>query len=263
VSLMLHALVQAVRRRLAEQADPAKAGPMQAYMKSTMPFRGVPGPAQKALWKELLDTHALASRREWTQVVRQLWQTAQFREERYAAVALVSHRSYLGYRTAEALPLLDEMIVTGAWWDFVDALATHPLADVLKAETTRGRGRAIRRRLEGWARGSDLWKRRAAILCQIGAGAEIDAEFLYRCIGPNLLDAEPSRQRDLRDDFFIRKAIGWALRQYARVAPDDVRRYVRANQTRLSPLSRREALKALQPRALAFSKTSSFRLPAR
>ena len=182
---MSHALVQAVRRRLQEQADPAKAGPMQAYMKSTMPFRGVPGPAQKALWKELLAADTLTSREEWTQVIRELWHTAQFREERYAAVALVSHHAYLRYRTAEALPLLDEMIVTGAWWDFVDALATHPLADVLQAEPSRGRGRSIRRRLESWARGSDLWKRRAAILCQIGSGASTDVAFLYRCLEPS------------------------------------------------------------------------------
>jgi 3-methyladenine DNA glycosylase AlkD len=120
------------------------------------------------------------------------------------------------------------MIVTGAWWDYVDAVATHHLGEVLRNEPARTT--ALMRR---WSRDSHLWKRRAAILCQIRFKDDTDLDLLYACIEPNLGDR----------DFFIRKAIGWALRQYAWTDAREVSRYVQANRDRLSPLSLREALK--------------------
>lgn len=236
-------LVQAIRRRLAELADPAKAGPMQAYMKSALPFRGVSGPAQKAVLRALFAEYPLTSRAAWSAAVLALWRDARYREEWYAAIALLSHRRYRAYRDARLLPLLAELIVTGAWWDVVDAVATHPLGDVLRHETAQGRGAGMRRRLLGWARGRNVWKRRAAMLSQIGFGGETDREFLYACIAPSLLDVGGVPRDDIRHDFFIRKAIGWALRQYARVDAGEVRRFVTAHAAQLSPLSIREALK--------------------
>jgi len=251
-----HPLVRKVRRRLREQADPDRAAPMQAYMKSAMPFLGVTAPAQQRLWRELFAAPVLASLDEWRSVVLTLWREARYREERYAAIALADHGAYRSFRTAAAVPMLEEMIVSGAWWDFVDALATHHLGDVLQAELAAGRGAAMRRLLLTWARGDDLWKRRAAILCQIRFKQNTDTRLLYACIEPSLLarvDSEAPYQRtggdrgtrptEIRYDFFIRKAIGWALRQYAWIAPDEVRRYVEAHRERLSPLSVREALK--------------------
>jgi 3-methyladenine DNA glycosylase AlkD len=84
-----------------------------------------------------------------------------------------------------------------------------------------------------WSTDENLWKRRVAIICQIAFKKDTDLELLYANIEPNLEDR----------DFFIRKAIGWALRAYAWTDPEEVARYVRAHETRLSPLSRREALK--------------------
>jgi 3-methyladenine DNA glycosylase AlkD len=162
--------------------------------------------------------------------VLELWRAAKFREERYAAVGLASDRRYLAYRTRAAIPLLEEMIVTGAWWDYVDALASHPLGDVLVSDP-RGVAPVMRK----WARGRDMWMRRAAILCQLRRKRDTDLALLYDCIEPNLADRE----------FFMRKAIGWALRQYAWTDPAEVDRYVRTNHARLSPLSTREALKNL------------------
>jgi 3-methyladenine DNA glycosylase AlkD len=93
----------------------------------------------------------------------------------------------------------------------------------------------MRAAMLAWSRDADLWKRRVAIISQRHCGAATDEALLFACITPNLADRE----------FFIRKAIGWALRQYARVAPDAVRQYVRAHANEISPLSRREALKHL------------------
>jgi 3-methyladenine DNA glycosylase AlkD len=84
-----------------------------------------------------------------------------------------------------------------------------------------------------WSRSKDLWKRRTSILCQLGFKAETDLGLLYECIAPSLGSRE----------FFLQKAIGWALRQYAWTDGAEVRRYVRLNRDRLSALSSREALK--------------------
>ncbi len=124
--------------------------------------------------------------------------------------------------------MYEEMIVTGAWWDTVDTLATHRLGDLLRNERV-----AMKRKMRAWCRDQNLWKRRSAILCQIRFKEDTDLELLYACIEPSLATRE----------FFLRKAIGWALRQYAWTNPREVQRYVRQHAKQLSGLSRREALK--------------------
>jgi 3-methyladenine DNA glycosylase AlkD len=200
-------------------------------MKSEMPFRGISAPVQKRLLRELFVTHPIASCGELRAVALALWRRAKFREERYAAIALTDQRRYAHCLDLDAVPMCEEMIVTGAWWDYVDPIATHHLGTIL--ERVPRRMKPLMRR---WARADDsLWKRRAAILCQIRFKAETDLELLYDCIEPNAGER----------NFFIRKAIGWALRQYAWTDPLEVRRFVAANASRLSPLSVREATKNL------------------
>jgi 3-methyladenine DNA glycosylase AlkD len=225
---MTHALVRAARNALEQAEDPATARAMQAYMKSAMPFRGVSAPEQRRIWTRVFSKYPLESFDEWKHVALELWLGAAFREERYAAIGLTDLRRYASYRTFAAVPMFEEMIVTGAWWDFVDALATHQLGDILRTEPRR-----MTPLMRQWAKHPDMWKRRAAILCQIRLKRETDLDLLYACIAPNLADR----------DFFIRKAIGWALRQYAWTDAKEIRRYVAANRSRLSPLSVREAMK--------------------
>jgi 3-methyladenine DNA glycosylase AlkD len=206
---------------------------MQAYMKSRMPYRGVSAPIQRRLWRDLFAAHPMRSCDELRTTALELWRGAKFREERYAAIALTDLRRYAHCQVAEAVPMYEEMIVTGAWWDYVDAIATHHLGTVL-----RGDPRRLTPLMRRWAKAGDsIWKRRAAILCQVRFKTRTDLDLLYDCIEPNV-----SHQ-----DFFIRKAIGWALRQYAWSDPAEVKRYVAANRTRLSPLSVREALKNVGP----------------
>jgi 3-methyladenine DNA glycosylase AlkD len=209
-------------------ADPARAKGARAYMKSDMPFHGVSSPVQRGLWRELFAAHPLTSRADWQRVILELWRPATFREERYAAVGLASDRRYLSYRTPHVIPMLEELIVSGAWWDYVDALASHPLGDVLVSDPPK-----VSRVMRRWAKAPDMWKRRSAILCQLRRKRDTDLTLLYDCIEPNLADRE----------FFIRKAIGWALRSYAWTDPVEVTRYVKAHRARLSPLSAREAVK--------------------
>jgi len=225
-------LVTAVRRALRDAADPVKAPQMQAYMKSSMPYRGVSAPEQKRLWRDIFAAHSLDTAAAWRDAVLELWREAGFREERYAAIALASHKRYAVYRTMTALPLFEELIVTGAWWDYVDPIATRPLGELLRTYPVR-----MKRLLRRWARADDMWQRRAAILAQLHFKHETDLALLYDCIEPNL---------DSRE-FFLRKAIGWALRQHAWTDAREVQRYVHAHRDRLSPLSVREALKNVGP----------------
>ena len=217
-----------LRRELRRVAQPEKAGPMQAYMKSSMPYHGVPAPAADKVFKSVFSTLEFPNAESWRQAVLHIWRNARFREERYAAIALARQRRFAAYQTMDALPMYEEMIVTGAWWDFVDTIAAHSVGPLLRTNKS-----SMRRTMLRWSHSKDMWKRRTSILCQLTFKQETDLTLLYACIEPSMDSSE----------FFLRKAIGWALRQYAWTNPDEVRRYVQKNLDRLSPLSRREALK--------------------
>ena len=224
-------LISAVREALAQHSDPAKSAAMQAYMKSPMPFLGVPAPRQAQVFRQVFAAHPLSSFDEWRDTVLALWREARFREERYAAIALTGDRRYRAFQTLAALPLYEEMVVTGAWWDLVDTIAVHRVGDLLRAHPA-----TMRDTMLAWSRDADKWKRRTAILSQNAAKAATDEDLLFACVTPNLTDP----------DFFIRKAIGWALREYAKANPASVRRYVAEHEAAISPLSRREALKHIE-----------------
>jgi len=201
---------------------------MQVYMKSAMPYHGVPAPQCRKIFREVFRSIRLASDEEWQQLVLHVWHKAKFREERYAAIALCEMRAADAYQTLDALPLYEELIVTGAWWDYVDVLASHRLGTLLRRYPS-----PMAREMRRWSRCDNIWKRRSAILCQLQFKTDTNLKLLYDCITPSLAS----------DEFFLRKAIGWALRQYAWTNPDEVHRYVRVNRDKLSPLSQREALK--------------------
>ncbi len=217
-------LVSAIRDALRDAADAERAPGMQAYMKSPMPFRGVPVPSVRSIAKAALRAHPLLTLDELAAAVRTLWDEAEFREERYAASALLATK--IGTGRLELVPLYEHLATTGAWWDHVDDLA-HRIADLHDAHPPETA--AIVRR---WSTDADLWLRRLAIISQLGRRDRVDPALLTQVIEPNIADRE----------FFIRKAIGWALREYARVEPEWVRTFVAAHDD-LSGLSKREALK--------------------
>ena len=227
-------VVREVRIRLADAADPTKAPQMQAYMKSEMAFRGVVAPALKRLCRGVFDAHRLEDRPAWRSAVLGLWDGAGFREERYAALSLATHRYYRGYQDADTLDLYRHLVETGAWWDFVDAIASRSVGPILRADLDE-----VAPRMRAWAGDEHMWVRRTAILCQLASKAETDPELLTHTIDANLDDSRFGRE------FFVRKAVGWALREYARTDPAWVVEFVDRRSTRLSGLSRREAVKNL------------------
>lgn len=229
-------LITEVRFALAASADPSRAPRMQAYMKSALPFFGVPSTPMRQLARQAAERRPFRSFEAWRDTILALWREASHREERYVALEFAADRRYRRYRTREALALYEELVTTGAWWDLVDSVA-HLLRDLVRDDHDW-----MAEQMRGWSRDPNLWKRRAAIISQLGLKAGTDWELLKDCIEPNL---EGEREMATGDAFWIRKAIGWALREYARTAPETVRAYVAALDARLSPLSRREALKHL------------------
>jgi 3-methyladenine DNA glycosylase AlkD len=228
------ALAETLRAKLTEAADPARAPGMQAYMKSAMPYLGVSAVPMRQACKAAFAGLAWPDAAAWQADVLAIWRGAQYREERYAAIELTGVRAARAFQRIHALEMYEEMIVDGAWWDYVDAIVTQRFWAILQNDRA-----AMKAAMLAWSRDGDMWKRRSAILCQIKAKAATDLDFLYACILPSLDSTE----------FFLRKAIGWALRDSAWTDPAVVERYVAAKATRLSGLSRREALKNIGKRS--------------
>ncbi|BBH16629.1 DNA alkylation repair protein [Nocardioides baekrokdamisoli] len=187
-----------------------------------MPFLGVRNPEVRRLTRAVVRG---ASAEALVATARALWDGAEFREERYAATEILGRPVLAG--DWSLAPLHEHIARTGAWWDHVDETARRiaDLHDAHPVETA-----ALVRR---WASDESFWINRLAILSQLGRRERTDVHLLTDVIGPHLGSRE----------FFLRKAIGWALREYAKTDPDWVRAYVDA--TEMSPLSRREALKRL------------------
>ncbi|KAA1421181.1 DNA alkylation repair protein [Nocardioides humilatus] len=218
-------LTAAVRNSLRAAADPSLAPGQQAYMKSALPFLGVRVPEVRRLTRALVKELGIRERDRLVAAATSLWDEATHREERYAAAVLLAQPVLRGDLTL--VPLVEHLVRTGAWWDHVDELA-HRVGELHDAHPA-----ATAALVRDWVRDDFLWIRRLAILGQLGRKDRIDLEVLADVIEPNRDDPE----------FFIRKAIGWALREASYVHPGWVRSYVDAHE--LSPLSRREALKRI------------------
>jgi 3-methyladenine DNA glycosylase AlkD len=229
-------LAAAVRTALAGAGNPDRALAQQAYMKSALPYRGITSPELREVLRPLLADPGLAphDRSEWVRTVRALWDDPEVREERYAAVAVAGHRAARPWQDLEALHLYRHLVETGAWWDLVDGIAPDLVGAILLShkETVDP---VIRR----WAVDDHMWVRRAAILAQLKHRTETDTDLLAEVLDANLEDSAHGRE------FFVRKAVGWALRQYARTDPAWVSTYVSTRGARLSGLSRREATRHL------------------
>jgi 3-methyladenine DNA glycosylase AlkD len=197
-------------------------------MKSAMPYHGVPTSLLRKICKATFAEVKFASPSDWQFLVLDLWRNAHFREERYAALHLAGDKRGRAFQTPSAMTMYEELIVTGAWWDYVDGIASRRVGPILREYPA-----PMRRKMLAWSKSKNLWKRRTAILCQFGFKTETDLELLYSCIEPSLGSRE----------FFFQKAIGWALRQYAWTDSTAVQEYVQLNRARLSAMSCREALK--------------------
>jgi 3-methyladenine DNA glycosylase AlkD len=224
---MENELARYVTAQLKLLANPAKAPAMAAYMKTTQPFLGVPTPMRTAMLKQMGDRFAPADQKSYARSVMALWKLPH-REEQYCAISFA--RRYQQFITPAALPLYERMVREGAWWDFVDEIAVNLVGAVYG--NFRARTRPI---IERWIDDEDMWIRRTALLSHLKHKRDTDSAQLFKhCLK---LSNEP--------EFFIRKAIGWALREYSKTDPRAVRAFLTKNRKRLSNLSYAEGSKHL------------------
>lgn len=215
-----------LRLELEAHADHARAATMAAYMKDRFEFLGVPSPQRRDASRQFISAGKAASTPDLLDAADLLWRESA-REFQYVAVDLL--RRWVRELDAEALDRVEPLIRTRAWWDTVDALATNVVGPLVTAHPE------LVATIDRWVDDADLWIARTAILHQLGYKGQTDADRLFGYIDRRCGDS----------DFFMRKACGWALRQYARHDPEAVRDFVTSSGDRLSPLTRREALKHL------------------
>ena len=221
----MHPYVASLKTLFEQNANPAQAGPMKKYMRDQFEYLGIKTPQLRELMKQFLAENGLPPINDLDAILRDLWSLPQ-REFQYAATGLLSRSEK--QLPAKFIKTIEYMIVTKSWWDTVDTISGGTLGVHFK------RFPEIRETyLPKWRLSDNFWLRRAAILFQLNYKKETDFDLLCEIIRENLDSKE----------FFINKAIGWSLRQYARIDPKAVKKFVKS--TPLHPLSRREAMKHL------------------
>ena len=228
---MSSGLIAELDKAFTAQADPARAVGARAYMRDQFEFYGIRSPALAAIARTVTAKRARPTDRELVATVRACWRRPQ-REWQYFACGYL--RSNVRGRRAGLLQTVETLIISKSWWDTVDTLASHTVGGLVTEHA------ALVATMDEWIDSDNFWLARTAILHQLGYKKRTDADRLF---------AYCSRRADDRE-FFIRKSIGWALREYSKTDERAVRRFVRANANTLSPLSQREALKWLERRAL-------------
>ena len=218
--------MESVAAGLADAAVPADAGPMTAYMRHQFSFLGVKAPAQKSVVRAALaQAGRPVDQGEVVAAVDALWALPE-REHRYAGCALAAR--FAPMASPALLDHIARWITTDPWWDTCDPLARNCAGQVVR------RHPELRSTMDRWLAGDDLWLIRSALIHMGGWKADIDREWVFAaCL-----------TQAAHPDFFVRKAIGWILRDLAWVDPDAVTAFVEGPGAGvLSGLSRREALK--------------------
>ena len=197
----------------------ARAEWQHSYMRGQFPFLGIARPLQKKVSTEVFKKADLSS---FESLVEELWECGE-REFQYAAI---DHALFCKKRwTSRTLALFERMIRTKSWWDTVDTLAPHLVGSLFE------RHPELVSCTDEWIDDEYMWIRRSAIIFQLGRKEKTDEKRLFSfCL-----------KRASEKEFFIRKAIGWALREYGKTNPESLRKFLRENGSSLSPLSFREA----------------------
>ena len=218
--------VESLKAELAPHADPEYASQMKAYLRNQFEFLGMKSQFRNELFKEYFAENGLPEFLLLGPTVDELY-SLEHREFHYFAIELA--KRFRKKWTAETVKLFESMAVRRSWWDTVDYIKSACLKDYFRM-FPEGRYEITDR----WIRSGNIWLQRLSVIFQLGYRADTDTRLLKRNIG----------RLKGSDEFFVQKAIGWALRDYARTDPDFVRDFVEANE--LKPLSRREAMKHLK-----------------
>ncbi|MDR6555220.1 DNA alkylation repair protein [Paenibacillus qinlingensis] len=222
---MTSAYMNELEKWLRTHANTENAPSMEAYMKNHFPFLGIRNPERVALTKQFTKEHGFPKGEEAVRVAQELWRLPE-REFHYTALLmLIQVRKTV---PAEHIQALEQFVVTNSWWDSVDTIADHLIGYHLQRFPD-----LIPSYVEKWLASNNMWLQRTAILFQLKYKKKTDVPLLFHCISV-MADSK---------EFFIRKAIGWALREYSKTDAAAVQSFVAS--TALSPLSVREALKVI------------------
>lgn len=216
-------IIAELQKQFVAAANPTKAAEMSRYMKNRFEFYGIPKPLRAELQKPFLQTLLKADYLAIELVISELWNNSH-REMQYAAMDLMIKTKI--WRHEKAITLLEKLITHKSWWDTVDLLAARCVGSYF-LHFPEKRDEVI----ESWIQSPNMWLNRTAIIFQLSYKQQTDEGLLFHC----------AEKFSGSKEFFIQKAIGWALRQYARTAPDRILHFVETHH--LKPLSRREALK--------------------
>ena len=224
---MTHPLVDQLRAEMAAQANADDAQAMQAYMKSNQPFYGVKSKARRAIFRNARQRCPITSRQEYQDVIFELWGGI-YREEMYLALDMAE--LVKPYRDLESWPTYVTLMESAPWWDTLDWIAGKIMSLLILEH------RELEQDLIRWRVDENMWVRRASLLAHLKHKNATNTGLLGETI---LLLAH-------EEEFFIRKAIGWVLREYSKTDPKWVGDFVAAHGAALSPLSKREAMKYVE-----------------
>jgi 3-methyladenine DNA glycosylase AlkD len=231
-SALASTLLERVSSAFESNRDEERARSMAAYMRDQFPFVGIPTPARIAIQRQALSGLPSPAERDLVAVALACWRRPE-REYQYVACGYL--RKHVGRGSAAFIDTAERLITTKSWWDTVDELAQSVVGALVAAHPE------LRTRMHRWIDADDFWLARAAILHQNHHRAGTDRDLLFDYCLKRAGDRE----------FFIRKAIGWALREYSKTDAEAVVRFVDAHHDELSGLSRSEALKWLHRRGAA------------
>jgi len=233
-------LAREIDGQLKASADPDRAIGGKAYLKSDRDFIGVSVPATRKIVKQTLKTHGELDHDETIDLASGLWSGAAVEqhcfEHRLAAVEGLAARSAV--LTVDDLPFVESLIRDGETWALVDPLAIDVAGSIVGESESESESAEVGAILDQWSADPDsFWVRRAAMLALLRPLRESDAEWNRFCgYADAMLDER---------EFFIRKAIGWVLRDVSRRRPDQVRAWVEPRLESMSGVTRREAVKYL------------------
>ena len=200
-----------------------QAGPMAAYMKNHFTFLGIKSPLRTQLLLEFVAEHALP---ETDQLFEEVWKLYELPEREYQYAAFFLLEKMKKHLSIEDLPELRRLIETKSWWDSVDSIAPKYVGDIVRVNPEIGE-----KVMMEWSASDNMWTNRAAILHQLKFKQATNTDVVFEIIQQHMGSKE----------FFIQKAIGWVLREYAKTNPKVVKTFVAEHP--LKPLSKREALK--------------------
>jgi 3-methyladenine DNA glycosylase AlkD len=228
----LKELVAELRKTFSRLGNPQVAKEQQRYMKSEMPFWGLKAPQLKKICPPIFKKYTPQSNEDYRNSVLYIFKHAIRREEWY--VGFIFATKFKKYVTEKNVDLYIKLVRLTEWWDAVDGIASNLIGPALLGSTN------LKAFLKSWIRDDNMWVRRTALLTQLKYKDRTDFTLLSSMI----------KETWHEQDFFIRKAIGWALRQYSYSDSEKVIEFIYNNNDDLSKLSVTEGLKALKRRGV-------------